>query len=348
MSHFFRTPGASGGPATGSVGGMGAMNPLGSLRALGSQPPQRPIDRLLGAIDLAQLPGADELDEMILRVEALEHHIQSSHATMSTRIAALSAALARSEAKNLELAQQASLSSLTPAIAHDLATAVGNVSLVSDSMGDQFTQFEGKLNEGTLRRSEMDSFLRSVGEGIRILASASARAAELTLSLKNVAIDSASQRQRHFSLANLVDDVLVMLRPTLRPLPIAVTTDIPADIHLDHLPGPLEQVLINLIQNALVHAFDGSRPGALHISAATRDNQRISVSVIDNGVGMTPDVLAKVFTPYFTTRPNAGGSGVGLSYSKELVESKLAGSLSVSSIPGTGTHFCLEIPRQHP
>ncbi len=327
MSYFFHRAGSSVSSATGR--------------------PARAIDRLLGDVDFAKLPSADDLDEMVLRIEALEQHIQSSHAAMGARISALTAALARSEAKNLELAQLASLSSLTPAIAHDLATAVGNVSLVSDSMGEQFTQFGDKLTEGSLRRSELESFLHSFSEGMRILASASARATELTLSLKNVAVDSASQRQRQFCLATLVDEVLVMLRPTLRPLPIAVTTDIPAVIQLDHLPGPLEQVLINLIQNALVHAFDGSRPGTLHISATALDAQRVRLSVTDNGVGMSPEVLAKVFTPYFTTRGNAGGSGVGLSYSKQLVEEKLGGTLTVSSAPGAGSRFCLDIPRQH-
>ena len=72
------------------------------------------------------------------------------------------------------------------------------------------------------------------------------------------------------------------------------------------------------------------------------------LAVIDNGVGIAPDLLARVFEPYFTTRGDEEGSGLGLSISRQLAASVLGGRLTVDSIPGEGARFVLRAPLSAP
>lgn len=73
----------------------------------------------------------------------------------------------------------------------------------------------------------------------------------------------------------------------------------------------------------------------------------MTLVVQDNGRGMSEDALAKAFTPFFTTRRQAGGSGLGLFSSRRAVEAVLGGRVSVTSVMGEGTSFVIRIPRQH-
>jgi signal transduction histidine kinase len=124
---------------------------------------------------------------------------------------------------------------------------------------------------------------------------------------------------------------------------VNLTQDIPAGIRCDTYPGPLGQVLTNLMQNAVVHGFEGKVDGTVQITA-TMEADQVTLVVTDDGVGMEPKVLAHVFDPFFTTRLGKGGSGLGLSVSHRIATSVLGGSLSARSTSGSGSQFTLVFP----
>jgi two-component system NtrC family sensor kinase len=98
-------------------------------------------------------------------------------------------------------------------------------------------------------------------------------------------------------------------------------------------PGLLEQLLTNLLMNAIQHAFDnGQRAGRIDIGA-TRDGANLHLSFSDDGVGMSAEHLARVFEPFYTTRRGQGGSGLGLYICYNIVTVKLGGSIQCSSTP---------------
>ena len=107
---------------------------------------------------------------------------------------------------------------------------------------------------------------------------------------------------------------------------------ITADKHL------MEQVLINLISNS-IFALEATSNPAIEIRAFTRKHQTI-IEVTDNGNGIEPDKMDKIFIPFFSTRE--GGSGIGLSLSKQIIYLH-HGRLKVKSSPGKGTTFRIEI-----
>jgi signal transduction histidine kinase len=118
--------------------------------------------------------------------------------------------------------------------------------------------------------------------------------------------------------------------------------DIAPGIMLDTFPGPLGQIVINLTNNAFLHAFEGRSDGVLTIRAQ-RVGDRVQLSFSDNGVGMSEATQARLFQPFFSTKIGQGGTGLGMTIVDNLVR-RLGGVLKVQSVLDGGTTFDIEFP----
>ncbi|MEJ6000171.1 ATP-binding protein [Paucibacter soli] len=291
-----------------------------------------------------ELQARDELQ----LVAASFNHMGEQLAARTHQLHQRDTALLEVQASYERAQSQAVLAALVPSIAHDLVTPIGNTRLAASTLTEKANAFQGKLQDGSLRKSELEAFLRQVQEGVAIIESAGQRSGELATQLKQLSIDQVSERRRVFELEQLLDEVLTLLKPTLANASWRIERRLQQGLQFDSYPGPLGQVLLNLIQNAATHAFEGRSSGLLLIEAQADAAGTIRILLRDDGRGMAPEVLAQVFKPFFTTKPDRGGSGVGLAYARRLVESPLGGRLDVESALGVGTSFCIELPRVAP
>jgi signal transduction histidine kinase len=117
---------------------------------------------------------------------------------------------------------------------------------------------------------------------------------------------------------------------------------------MDSFPGPLGQVITNLVLNALIHGFDKTRPGTVKVHAMPLPGDRVRIVVADDGHGIAPEHLSRIFDPFFTTRLGQGGSGLGLHIIYTIVTRVLGGQIDVNSAPGRGAVFTVEIPMVPP
>ena len=140
----------------------------------------------------------------------------------------------------------------------------------------------------------------------------------------------------------------MMLGPSLKKTPYKIECDIAEGIELDSYPGPLEQVITNLIDNAVLHGFDGAPQGTIRLAARVVDETHIELCVSDDGKGIAPANLGRVFDPFFTTRLGQGGSGLGLNVVHSIVTGALGGSVGVESRVGEGTTFRMLLPMVAP
>ena len=104
-------------------------------------------------------------------------------------------------------------------------------------------------------------------------------------------------------------------------------------------PGQLNQVLLNLIANA-IDAIN--EKGEIVIKTYAEGGQ-LKISVCDNGTGIPEAMKNKIFDPFFTTKPVGQGTGLGLSVSYGIIENH-KGKINVKSNPGTGTEFIITLP----
>jgi signal transduction histidine kinase len=174
------------------------------------------------------------------------------------------------------------------------------------------------------------------------------RSAELIASFKQVAVDQTSDRRRTYDLNTTVQDVLRSMRPSLKGRAWVLDCDIPEGIQCDGYPGPLGQVVSNLVQNAVLHGFAAKEHGRVLVSGKRLEEAQVQLSVEDDGHGIPAKSLGKIFDPFFTTRLGNGGSGLGLTIVHNLVTVVLGGRIEVSSIEGQGTRFTLTIPLSAP
>ena len=135
---------------------------------------------------------------------------------------------------------------------------------------------------------------------------------------------------------DLFQTTLKLFQPEIRSKNLQMDCIVlPDDLQLNADPQLLEMVLINLIKNA-VEALNGRDGGKIWLKAEADEHQRVLISLRDNGPGIEPEALSKIFIPFYTTKPT--GSGIGLSLSREILQMHSA-QLTVDSLPEQGSCF---------
>ncbi|MBV9971601.1 MAG: HAMP domain-containing histidine kinase, partial [Xanthobacteraceae bacterium] len=239
----------------------------------------------------------------------------------------------------------AALGGLVAGIAHEVNNPVGISLTVASSFARRCESFAAELKEPPLRRSRLDDFVSACHAAAGQLVANLQRAGELIQSFKQVAVDRSHTDRRPFDLAEATDQIIASLRPALKTTAISLRVDIPPGIAMESFPGSYGQVLTNLFLNAVIHAFPDGRAGTLSFSARTASANDVEITVADDGVGMDEATRAHAFDPFFTTRRNRGGTGLGLHIIHSLVTQSLGGRITLETSPGRGTVFRIVIPR---
>lgn len=241
----------------------------------------------------------------------------------------------------------ASLGSLVAGVAHELNTPIGNASMASSSLKDFAEKVSRDLEDGSMTKSSLEKFLSDAIMATGITSRNLEKASELIVSFKQVAADQSSSQRREFLLTELVNEILVTLHPQTKKKSINFQLDIEDDLTLDSFPGPLGQVLSNLIMNAFLHGFDEMESGEIRISA-TSDKTTVEIEVRDNGKGIPDQAVDKIFDPFYTTKLGKGGSGLGLHICHNIVIEVLGGSIQLDTHVNEGAKFILKIPLSAP
>jgi signal transduction histidine kinase len=248
----------------------------------------------------------------------------------------------------IEREKLAALGSLVAGVAHELNTPIGNSLMVASTLRDGSEEFLALVSQGHLRKSQLEQFCRSTQDASGLLMRNLEKAAELVSGFKQLAVDQTSERRRTFLLRQTCEEVALTLAHLLVRAGHSLALDVAEDLALDSYPGPLAQVLSNLVINAGLHGFAGRQGGRMRLSAKARDAQQVMLCFEDDGLGIAAEHLDKIFEPFFTTRLGQGGSGLGLHVSYNIVRNLLGGSITVSSVLGQGTRFEILLPMAAP
>jgi len=247
------------------------------------------------------------------------------------------------QAELVEREKSAALGSLVAGVAHELNTPIGNSLTGASTLRDHTLALRKQFKEG-LKRSSLESYLELAGDASDIVVRNLHRAAELINGFKQVAVDQTSSQRRRFNLNAVVTEFIAMLQPSIKKTAYEVEHAIPEDIAMDSFPGPLGQVISNLINNAFLHGFDGRSEGLVRIEGRRLEENWVEVKVSDNGVGISRENLGHIFDPFFTTKLGKGGTGLGLNIVYNVVTGVLGGRVTVHSHPGQGTTFVFSLP----
>jgi signal transduction histidine kinase len=239
--------------------------------------------------------------------------------------------------------KMASLGGLVAGIAHEINTPIGIGVTAASTLEDETHQFLASYQNGALKRSELDAYLNTAQESSRLILNNLQRAAELVQSFKQVAVDQTNLERRKFGVKTYINDVLRSLAPQLKRSAHRLSVTGADDLIIDSYPGALSQVVTNLVMNSVLHAYPDDKGGQL-IFEVRSEGKQVIIEYRDDGCGITPETLKKIYEPFFTTARHRGGTGLGLHIVYNLVIQKLGGQINCESVVGQGTKFTLTLP----
>jgi signal transduction histidine kinase len=181
-------------------------------------------------------------------------------------------------------------------------------------------------------------------ESIEITTTSLTRAVDLINSFKRVAIDQASEQKCYFLVREYIEQTLLSLHNKIKKTNISIQLDCDNTLSIDSYPGMYSQIITNLLMNSLLYAYDKGDEGKINISVSLEDNS-LCLIFSDDGKGIPEDDLDKIFTPFFSTGKQKGGSGLGLSIIYNLVTEKMHGHIECESQIGKGTRFIITLPQ---
>ncbi|MDC7239009.1 MAG: ATP-binding protein, partial [Spirochaetales bacterium] len=247
----------------------------------------------------------------------------------------------------------AALGRMVAGVAHELNTPLGNANMAVTSLRDFQHDLQNKLDSG-LKRSDLNSYLEHSLHGIDIAERNLNRAAEMVVSFKHVANDQTTSARRKFKLLEVIHDVIITLQPTIKRSPHRVKISNNPDIEMDSFPGVVGQIISNLINNALIHAWPEGGKGKISLSieaisspfenTGALEKDWVEIRVADNGKGIPEEYGQRIFDPFFTSRMGSGGTGLGLNIVHNSAENILGGLIRYEEAEGGGTVFILQIP----
>lgn len=291
----------------------------------------------------------------ITELRRAQRHIEELNRTLEQRVtdrtAELRATLEALHHTQEELVRQdrmAALGSLVAGIAHELNTPIGNSVTIATTLAANAREIRDEHAAGKLRRSRFDGHLESTLDATGLLMRSLVRAEELVRSFKQVAVDRTSEQRRRFELGGFLHEMAITLSPMFKNSPYALEITPTEPLELDSYPGALGQIFTNLVDNALLHAFDGRARGHIRITSRRVGATRVEIRFDDDGNGIPAANLRRIFDPFFTTRLGKGGSGLGLHIVYNLATGLLGGRIEVDSTPGAGSRFVLTLPDTAP
>jgi signal transduction histidine kinase len=278
----------------------------------------------------------------------------------ASELAASLEGLEQARAALVEREKLAALGGLVAGVAHEINTPLG-VSLTALTHGlERLASLEHAAAQNQLTRGQLRGFMADLREALMLAEANLERGATLVRSFKMVAVDQVSAERRYVDVPALVGDILASVRPMLRKVGVTAEVTGAATLPAVIAAGAFIQILTNLVQNACVHAFrDRSEGDGAEGTGATRPDgaadpkvvvdvadlgDALSVAISDNGRGMAPEVRARVFEPFFTTRRGDGGTGLGMHIVHNLVVNGFGGDIACDTAAGAGTTWRITLP----
>lgn len=299
----------------------------------------------------------DRIEGQLYKMEQAEQEIKQLNQSLEQKISERTSALKESNQELLntlatlhkyqnqivETEKMASLGQMVAGIAHEVNTPIGLGVTASTLLQDKVHEIEQAFEKKTLSSNQLARFLNDSKENLGIIYRNLERAAGLISSFKQVAVDQSNDSLRQFNMQQLLNEVVLSLRPNLKKTQHQLKITCPADLIITSKPGPINQILINLIMNSLIHAFDEGEAGEIIIDVQLKQH-RCYLHYSDNGKGVPEHIRKRIFDPFVTTRRGDGGSGLGLHLVYNLVTQALNGKINLESQLGEGIKIDVDFP----
>lgn len=245
----------------------------------------------------------------------------------------------------VESERMASLGGLVAGIAHDVNTPLGVGVTAASFLQERLKGLQQAFDEKSLTAKTMSTFLNEGQQTATLLLTNLNRASELIASFKQVAVDQTSEAERDFDLGEYLQEIIQSLAPNLKKTQHKIEVECPSNLQVRCAPGVIAQIFTNMIMNSLIHGFENKKAGTIKIQVSSQDGD-VRIQYQDDGKGLSPLLLNKLFEAFFTTRRGRGGSGLGTHIMYNLVTQALHGQIEAQSEEGRGLRYDIHFPQR--
>jgi len=237
----------------------------------------------------------------------------------------------------------AALGRLVAGVAHEINTPIGIGVTASSLLEKKTNDYFELYKNNQLKRSDLDVYLGICVESSKLILSNLSRASELIKSFKQVAVDQSTDEKRKFLIKEYLNEILLSLKPKIKKTKHKILVNCSDRLEIDSYPGLFSQIVTNFIINSLIHGFTEDMEGEI-IFDFNIENNFFIFEYSDNGKGIPKEYLNKIYEPFFTTKRNDGGTGLGLHIVYNIVTQKFGGTIECYSDLGKGVKFIIKMP----
>ena len=263
--------------------------------------------------------------------------------------------LRSTQAQLVQSEKMASLGELTAGIAHEIQNPLNFVNNFAEVSAELVAEVRDERAKGAAADAALEAeLLEDLEQNLGKISQHGRRAAGIVRGMLEHSRASTGERAPT-DVNALTDEYLRLAYQGLRAKDKSFNTALETDFAPGLPPVPavgadVGRVLLNLFSNAFYAVRQRQQRGeagyAPTVSVSTQQvNGQVEIRVRDNGTGMPAAVQAKIFQPFFTTKPTGEGTGLGLSLSHDIISKGHGGTLSVTSQEGNGTEFLISLPR---
>lgn len=300
-----------------------------------------------------------ELERQIIEAkkQELEYQVAERTAELTKQKESLELALEELKTTQNQLIQaekMASLGELTAGIAHEIQNPLNFVNNFSEVSVELCQELQEELDKEDFDKTYIIEILGDISQNQQKITHHGQRAASIVRGM--LQHSRASNGQKELTDINaLADEYLRLSYHGLRAKDKTFNADFKTDLDpnlpkIEIIPQDFGRVLLNIVNNAFYavqqkakQGIEGYKPT---VTVTTKMNlqEGLIVTITDNGGGMPENIKAKIFQPFFTTKPTGQGTGLGLSLSYDIITKGHAGTLEVESAEGEGTTFMITLP----
>jgi signal transduction histidine kinase len=247
--------------------------------------------------------------------------------------------------------KMSSLAKLVSGVAHEVNTPVGLAVTSTSILQDNLQLLKQKFADKKLTSQEFQRYMSGFEENLALISRNIKRTADLISNFSKLSMDQFSDDDRSLHLIKFWDEIAQSLynrHPELTS--VALSCQVADDLIISTRPGPLNQVISQLVQNALQHAFSNTAKPMIQFSfsfipqSENSESGDLQMTYEDNGDGIPDDLIKSVFDPFVTSKRSHGAAGLGLHLVYNLVVQVLQGHIELESQPHQGTRFKVVFP----
>jgi len=244
----------------------------------------------------------------------------------------------------VEAEKMSALGGLVAGVAHEVNTPLGISITAASIFKHKIEELEKSIKANSLSKVELDEFVVDIKDADEILMKNLDRAALLVKNFKKISVDQSSEKLGEFELNSYLEEIVSTFNSELRHHDVTLEFQLSKEpIRMHSYPGAISQIIINLLQNAVFHAFEEGEDAKIILKTEIANSHAI-ISCVDNGKGVSKEVASKIFEPFVTTKRNNGGTGLGLNITYNLVTQHLGGTIHLDTKVAQGASFVLNIP----